>query len=387
MGPPRIRQWRVFCVTPSKRSLPPAGGARAIESGTVSNASERHAHDGTLEGPYGFEQHLIFGGVSFGQGKHQLPTILTSPSMDVIREKEGLLDSAERVTVKTPDGRQLEAIVSGDVQGLPLVFHNGAPMGLVLLPSFMDPAQYGLRTVIYARPGYAGSSPHSWRTVADAAADTASVLDALGARRFVTLGWSAGGPCALACAALLPERCLAAAVVASQLPFIEAPETFTPEDAELARLRARPADEAEVTKYFEAWTARFTDVRADGMAERFSCPADRQAMTSGEFANWMAASFSTAFVAGIEGVRGDFVASRSAREWGFKVEQARRVAIWNGAEDPMAPVADAVWLDENIPDAELHVLPEEGHVSIALRFPEIFADLIARSQHIDREGT
>ena len=83
--------------------------------------------------------------------------------------------------------------------------------------------------------------------------DTAVVLDAVGADRFVTLGWSAGGPHALACAALLPDRCLAAAVVGSAVPFIEAPELFTAEDAELARLRGQPAHEAQVLKYFEDW--------------------------------------------------------------------------------------------------------------------------------------
>jgi hypothetical protein len=50
------------------------------------------------------------------------------------------------------------------------------------------------------------------------------------------------------------------------------------------------------------------------------------------------------------------------------------------------PVANAVWLGEHILDAELHVLPDEGHVSIGLRFREIFDDLISRSQQPDREG-
>jgi pimeloyl-ACP methyl ester carboxylesterase len=52
------------------------------------------------------------------------------------------------------------------------------------------------------------------RTVASAAADTATVLDHLGAGAFVTMGHSGGGPHALACAALLPDRCVAAASVA-----------------------------------------------------------------------------------------------------------------------------------------------------------------------------
>jgi pimeloyl-ACP methyl ester carboxylesterase len=292
----------------------------------------------------------------------------------------------DRQIVTTPDGRQLEVIVSDPAHEVPLVFHNGSPMGLVPLPPFLDPAQCGLRTVVYARPGYARSSPFLWRSVADAAADTAVVLAAIGADQFVTLGWSAGGPHALACAALLPGRCLATAVVGSAVPFMEAPELFTAEDAELARARAEPAREAEIAKYFEDWVADFSGVSAASMAARFGCAADRDAMTD-EFAEWMAASFRAAFASGIEGARGDFVAFRAARDWGFKVAQSRRVAIWHGADDLAAPVANAVWLGEHIPNAELHVLPNEGHVSIGLRFREIFDDLISRSQQIDREET
>jgi len=70
------------------------------------------------------------------------------------------------LTVDTADGRRLEAIVSGPADGLPTVLHNGTPVGLVPWPSFMDPAQCGLRTVLYARPGYAGSSPQPGRSVA-----------------------------------------------------------------------------------------------------------------------------------------------------------------------------------------------------------------------------
>ena len=55
--------------------------------------------------------------------------------------------------------------------------------------------------------------------MADVAADVAAVLDALGLDTFVTAGWSGGGPHALACAALLPGRCLAAASIAGAAPF------------------------------------------------------------------------------------------------------------------------------------------------------------------------
>ncbi len=165
---------------------------------------------------------------------------------------------------------------------------------------------------------------------------------------------------------------------------MEAPELFTAEDAELARVRAQPTREADIVEYFEHTMADMSDVSAATIANRFGCTADRDAMTGG-FAEWMAASFRAAFTSGIEGARGDFVAFRAAHDWGFKVAQSRRVAIWHGAEE--APVANAEWLSEHIPNAELHVLPNEGHVSIGLRFREIFDDLISRSQQIDREGT
>jgi pimeloyl-ACP methyl ester carboxylesterase len=72
----------------------------------------------------------------------------------------------------------------------------------------------GLRLVAYDRPGYGGWTPHRGRTVADAADDVAAILDALGAEGFATYGGSGGGPHALACAALLGDRCLAAATIA-----------------------------------------------------------------------------------------------------------------------------------------------------------------------------
>ena len=55
--------------------------------------------------------------------------------------------------------------------------------------------------------------------MADAAGDVAAILDALGLDRFLTIGWSGGGPHALACAALLSGRCEAAAILAGVAPY------------------------------------------------------------------------------------------------------------------------------------------------------------------------
>jgi pimeloyl-ACP methyl ester carboxylesterase len=110
-------------------------------------------------------------------------------------------------TVETADGRSLEVVALGPGDGDVLLFHHGTPgAALAFRPLADAAAEHGLRTVLYSRPGYGRSTPSPGRRVADVAADVRTVLDAVGAERFVTLGWSGGGPHALACGALLRDR-------------------------------------------------------------------------------------------------------------------------------------------------------------------------------------
>lgn len=105
----------------------------------------------------------------------------------------------EQRVLTTPDGRPLELLTAGPPDGLLLLFHNGTPGGLVAFPPMTAAAaERGLRTVMYARPGYGQSAAQPGRRVADTVADAGRVLDDLGADQFVTVGWSGGGPHALA---------------------------------------------------------------------------------------------------------------------------------------------------------------------------------------------
>src|SRR5689334_10818621 len=121
--------------------------------------------------------------------------------------------------ITLPDGRELETEISGPEDGRVLVFHHGTPGCHVQLPQMQQAAaERGLRLVTWARPGYAGSTRHHGRTVSSVAADTAAVLDVLGAQDCLVAGRSGGGPHALACAALLPDRVRAALVIAGVGP-------------------------------------------------------------------------------------------------------------------------------------------------------------------------
>src|SRR4249920_849325 len=113
-------------------------------------------------------------------------------------------------TMTARDGRIVEYRAEGPSDGPILVFHHGTPAGAVRVPPIFDAAQrLGLRTLVHDRPGYGASTAHPGRRIADVADDVEDLLDAIGAGEFITVGWSGGGPHALACATLLPDRCRA----------------------------------------------------------------------------------------------------------------------------------------------------------------------------------
>ena len=74
------------------------------------------------------------------------------------------------------------------------------------LPRGLRLYELGVRVVTFDRPGYGGSDRLESRMVADVVPDVCAIADALEIDRFAVLGRSGGGPHALACAALLPER-------------------------------------------------------------------------------------------------------------------------------------------------------------------------------------
>ena len=79
--------------------------------------------------------------------------------------------------------------------------------------------ELGVRLITFDRPGYGWLRPAGSRLVADVAPDVQAIADELGLDRFAVIGRSGGGPHALACAALLPERVTRAGVLVSLAPW------------------------------------------------------------------------------------------------------------------------------------------------------------------------
>ncbi len=280
------------------------------------------------------------------------------------------------------DGRTLEYLVAGPADGTPLILHNGTPSAALLFAPMVEAAErHGLRIVVHSRPGYAGSTPRPGRTVAAVAADVAALLDQLGADRFLTVGWSGGGPHALACAALLPGRCVAAATVAGVAPYgaegLDWPAGMGAENIE--EFAAAVAGEGPLTAFLDAQLPGLAEVRADRIAAALGdlvSDVDRGALTD-EFAEYTAALFRASVSAGIAGWRDDDLAF--VRDWGFGLGAIRTpVSVWQGAEDRMVPYAHGRWLADRVPGATVHLDPAEGHLSLMLgAFDDVVTELAA----------
>ena len=169
-----------------------------------------------------------------------------------------------------------------------------------------------------------------------------TVLDHLGIGEFVTLGWSGGGPRALACAALLPGRCRAVATLAGIAPYasegLDWFDGMAPENVEDFTLAATGDVEAYQALLEKTMPPMFDASPADVAAAfgQLVTPVDAAALT-GEFAEFASLMLHRAGAQGVVGVRDDGLAL--VAPWGFDLgDIAVPVAIWQGRQDAMVPV-------------------------------------------------
>ena len=285
--------------------------------------------------------------------------------------------------VAAPDGRTLAVLEVGSEDGPAIVAHHGSPgSGKLFRSEVESAAQRGLRLITYDRPGFGASSPHDGRQVADAAADVAAVLDALGVERFATYGTSGGGPHALACAALLPGRCVAAATIAGVGAF-DAPDLEWLDgmgEGNQAEFGAARQGREPLTAHLRKDAAELMAARADQLAATIRphlSAVDAQALT-GELAEFLLGSMQAGLAPGVEGWVEDDLAFVSP--WGFDLGSiAVPVLVWQGEEDLMVPGAHGRWLREHVPGAEGEVLPGEGHLTLFVhRVTDVHAWLAER---------
>lgn len=255
------------------------------------------------------------------------------------------------------DGRRLHVYDTGteDSDSRPVVFwHHGTPnIGAPPEPLFPSADRLGIRWVSYDRPGYGGSTPRPGRDIASAAGDVAAVADTLGIQRFAVMGHSGGGPHALACGALLPDRVLAVVSVAGPAPFgAEGLDWFAGmSDSGTASLLA--AAKGRAAKETHEASAKYDP--------QMFTPADHAAL-AGEW-SWFGDVVGPAVEAGPGPLIDDDLAY--VNPWGFDPWQVTPPVLFlHGGRDRVVPSSHSQWLANHCPTAEMRLSPTAGHISI-----------------------
>jgi pimeloyl-ACP methyl ester carboxylesterase len=267
-------------------------------------------------------------------------------------------------SVRLPDGRDLAYEEYGVASGFPVLHcHGGLSSRLDAAPAHEAAVALGVRLISPDRPGMGLSTYQPGRRLVDWPADVSHLMDALGVAEFAVMGWSAGGPYAAACAAMMDGRVTAAALLSSAVPLDLYGTTrgLSAEDRVLLVLCQR-------TPWLASTLMKVSIVNASNArllrAVMRSFPAaDRTVLTE-----WGPPDHALAFVReamrqGTEGCVQDY--RIFGDPWGFALEDVHvPVDIWEGSEDDTGPPGYRAFLQRHIPQASVTVVPGEGHLSL-----------------------
>lgn len=283
---------------------------------------------------------------------------------------------AEDRLIRLPDGRRLGFAESGDPGGRPVFFFHGFGTTRVVCPPDEAARRLGLRLIAVDRPGIGLSDPLPGRRLLDWPADVAMLADYLDLDDFAVVGWSGGGPYALACGHALAGRIRSVAAVSSAAPLAAGADP-----AYLRRLdrhAVRAADRAPWVIRLAMWHWGRPQRRD---AERFfersladMCAADQAVLADTALRSRMIANSTELYRQGGRGMYDEALVL--ARPWGFEpAELTVQVDVWQGGRDETVPMAMASHLAAMIPGARLHMHPDEGHHLLYRHWPEILEAL------------
>lgn len=267
--------------------------------------------------------------------------------------------------VKAPDGRRLSVDSLGDPWGKPVFLCHGTPgVGRGPRPRGIVLHRLGIRLISYDRPGYPGSERNPDRIVADAAEDVAAIADYFGIDRFSVVGRSGGAPHALACAAILNERVICAAIMSSLAPYDAAGLDWSAGMTEFNVTAYRNA-RADLVTLMATLNEQAGQVRGNpqGLLKQLwpeLVSGDKDVIGDISLRQIIAQVHADALRETADGWIDDVVAL--SRPWGFDVSDITApVKLWHGRNDVFSPVSHAYWLSQRIPHAVLKIEEAQAH--------------------------
>ncbi|HTJ72003.1 MAG TPA: alpha/beta hydrolase [Actinospica sp.] len=294
------------------------------------------------------------------------------------------MNDSDRI-VLAPDGRNLTVRELGDRSGAPVFFMHGTPGSRTgPYPRLTLLHHLGVRMIAYDRPGYGGSDRLPLRSVSHAASDVKTIADALGIKHFSVMGRSGGGPHALACAAMMPDRVDRVAVLvglaprnAEGLDWYAGMTESNRREYTIAESGVRPLaqvietaaeeirrDPAKLLRNLgpelplQDWRVVADNVIRAGLRDNYEAAVSRSG------AGWVddARSFT--------------------QDWGFDpADILVPTLLWHGAKDVFSPLSHTRWLARTIPGAIEQIVEDAAHFTAFDAQPSVLSWLAFNRQH------
>lgn len=285
-------------------------------------------------------------------------------------------------TVWTAGGRRrLSVEVYGDPDGIPIFLLHGTP-GSRLGPHPRGQVLHrlGVRLIAFDRPGYGRSDRLRGRRVADVAADVEAIADEYKLEKFAVVGRSGGGPHALACAALLPDRMTRAAVLVGLAPRgAEGLDWFDGmAQSNVLEFTAAAAGYDGIAFFLKTPVDTIRANPASLLASlQTELPApDQRVVADSRIRSMLVETYAEALRTSAYGWIDDALAFTSP--WGFDPAAITvPVLLWHGASDVFSPASHARWLAGRIPDATVIVQAGAAHFGALDVLPDILRWLSA----------
>lgn len=280
--------------------------------------------------------------------------------------------------IKLRDGRILSFAEYGDPIGK-VVFHFNGSGGSRLENPADDQMLLDLkiRYISTDRPGHGNSTIHLDRELLDWPDDINQIAESLKIDRFYLLGWSAGGPHALACAYKIPEKIIAASIVCGLAP-PNRPNPFEGYKGFLWLMMVLGRKYPKLVYIFRKLAAKQINKSSSKFGDKFvkSLPkVDQIAFENKAIKDMLVADIKEGYKQGGDGpARDDIIINFP---WNFDIREIKTlINIWQGDMDNNVPLNQGKYQAELLPNNQLHILKNKGHMLLLDEWKAILVDLV-----------
>jgi pimeloyl-ACP methyl ester carboxylesterase len=266
-------------------------------------------------------------------------------------------------TITLPDGRLIGYAEYGDPRGTPIFGLHGTPGSRFMFRvADAEARALGIRLIAPERPGFGLSTYQRGRTLGGYPQDVAALADKLGITRFGVAGISGGGPYAAACAALLPSRVTAVALISPIGPVKGLSSAVHIGPGHHVMFRLAPRAPGLIWPFFAIGRAAFlyTPLAIYGLLMSRAAPSDWKILARTDVRRNLLEGVGEGLRQGVKAAIQEM--KLFSRPWNIPFEAIRAPSmLWQGSADRNVPPSAAFLLGDLIPGCEVHPIARGGH--------------------------